>query len=408
MSVVNGFARIDPEQSRKQAKELVKAHKAGDRRALDRIRWNHPRFRGQDDAQIATAHFALADAQLVIARQHHFTSWRHLLAHVRQESSDPAVARFEGAAVAIVTGDIETLRDLLSRHPELIHQRSRRAHRSTLLHYVSANGVEDVRQLTPPNILEIATLLLDVGAEAYGGGSTTLGLVSTSAHPRARGVQIALIDLLLARGARIDGEHALPKLVSAALANGCPEAAVALASRGAHVKTLYAAAGIGDLAWVRERFVGADPVERERAMLVAAQQGHLAIVTFLLDAGVDVHASDGMTAMHHASAGGHLALMEELLRRGARLEALNGYGGSVLSSTLWFAHHVHDADFVQRDYPRVVAWLVAAGARTDFYPELAAEIEAMHRRAARLASAPRHDGAALSAGATPGQDTPLT
>ena len=57
-----------------------------------------------------------------------------------------------------------------------------REHRSTLLHYVSANGVEDFRQKTPANIVEITRLLLKAGAdvnaesESYGGRSTTLGL----------------------------------------------------------------------------------------------------------------------------------------------------------------------------------------------------------------------------------------
>ena len=58
--------------------------------------------------------------------------------------------------------------------------------RRPLLHYVAANGVEDFRQKTPDNIVEIAELLLDAGAEvnaesnAYGGGCTALGLVATS------------------------------------------------------------------------------------------------------------------------------------------------------------------------------------------------------------------------------------
>jgi len=71
--------------------------------------------------------------------------------------------------------------------------RSTRDHHSTLLHYVSANGVEDFRQKTPPNIVEITNLLLDAGAEvdaesdAYGGGCTTLGLVATSVHPEQAG-----------------------------------------------------------------------------------------------------------------------------------------------------------------------------------------------------------------------------
>lgn len=389
MSSSTGFARINLEQARKQAKELVKAHRAADARALDRIRFTHPRFRGQPPEHVAQAPFALADAQLVIARGHHFESWPKLLAYESTERADPVVERFERAADAIVTGDIATLQRMLADNPELIRQRSTRAHRSTLLHYTSANGIEDYRQLTPPNIVEIVTLLLSAGAEvdatsdAYGGGSTTLMLTATSAHPRARGVQIDLIDLLLSVGANIDGEDSLPNLVSGALANGCPEAAVALAARGARVNTLFAAAGIGDLQRVRDRFPLESPVRRERALSVAAQQGHIDIVEFLLDNGVNVNANHGMTALHNASAGGHIALVQRLLARGADLEALNEFDGTVLSSTIWFAYHVNAQEFAARNFPQALQVLIDAGARTDYYPELLSDVDGVLQRARR-------------------------
>lgn len=299
---------------------------------------------------------------------------------------------FERAADAIVSGDIGGLRTLLDEHPALIAARSTRVDHSTLLHYVAANGFEDERQRTPANIVEIASLLLDRGADvdatsdAYGGGSTVLGLVATSAHPRARGVQLALIELLLARGARIDGDDTLPRLVHWALANGCPEAAVALAGCGHHVPTLYAAAGVGDLTRVVAQVDAATPEAREAALIVAAQQGHVDVVTFLLDRGVDIAASNGMTALHQASGWCHLDLMRLLIDRGAPLEALNSYDGTVLSSTLWFAYHVLDHEFERRDYAAALSLLVEAGARTDVYPGLLDDIEGVRRRAARRLS----------------------
>src|SRR5687768_1620680 len=118
--------------------------------------------------------------------------------------------RFDAAADAIVDGDLATLRRLLGEDPSLVRMRSDRRGQATLLHYVAANGVEDERQRTPPNIVEIARLLLDAGAEVdarnedYGGGGTALGLVATSVHPRRAGVQLALMELLVAAGANVD------------------------------------------------------------------------------------------------------------------------------------------------------------------------------------------------------------
>src|SRR5580704_15262713 len=154
---------------------------------------------------------ALADAQFVIARAHGFESWpkfaKQLEALARKNSS---VSRFEAAADAIVSGDIATLKRLLREEPELIRARSTREHRATLVHYVSANGVEGYRQKTPKNIVAIAEILLNAGAEidataeVYGGGCTTLGLTATSVHPERAGVQEELLQTMLNHGANFE------------------------------------------------------------------------------------------------------------------------------------------------------------------------------------------------------------
>src|SRR4029077_9785216 len=119
-------------------------------------------------------------------RAHGFLSWPKFVQHI--ESLDRAsspVSAFEAAAHAIVTGDVATLKCLLREQPTLIRARSTREHRSTLLHYVAANGVESYRQVTPKNIATVTEILLAAGADVnseavvYGGGCTTLGLVAT-------------------------------------------------------------------------------------------------------------------------------------------------------------------------------------------------------------------------------------
>src|SRR3712207_5386442 len=57
--------RVNLEQLRKQAKELVRAARAGDRVALSRLAGREP---------------MLANAQLVLAREHGFRSWPALVA----------------------------------------------------------------------------------------------------------------------------------------------------------------------------------------------------------------------------------------------------------------------------------------------------------------------------------------
>src|SRR6185436_19804792 len=202
----------------------------------------------------------LADAQFIIARSHGFESWvkfsKHLSALAQKAST---IARFEAAADAIVKGDIKTLQRLLRDDPHLIRARSTREHRATLLHYVSANGVEGYRQKTPKNIVEVAKVLLEAGADVdavadvYNSSCTTLGLVATSGPPQEAGVQRALLHLLLANGAAMDRPGLAGRtnsLVQACFANGQPDAARFLADHGAPLD-LETAAGVGRLELVK-------------------------------------------------------------------------------------------------------------------------------------------------------------
>ena len=89
----------------------------------------------------------LADAQFFIAHTVGFASWPKFARHLAGlERVNSPVSKFEAAVNAIVSGDFAALDKLLRESPELVRARSTRKHRSTLLHYVSANGVEDFRQ----------------------------------------------------------------------------------------------------------------------------------------------------------------------------------------------------------------------------------------------------------------------
>jgi len=133
----------------------------------------------------------LGEAQFVIARSHGFESWARFSKHLNAlAEKNSAVARFESAADAIVDGHLTELKRLVREDRRLVRARSTREHSATLLHYVSANGVEGYRQKTPKNIVAIADVLLKAGAEVdaeadvYGGGATTLGLAATDGSLR--------------------------------------------------------------------------------------------------------------------------------------------------------------------------------------------------------------------------------
>jgi ankyrin repeat protein len=321
----------------------------------------------------------LAGAQLLVARCHGFLSWpkfaKHLEAMARAHSP---VSQFEAAVDAIVGGDVETLKTLLRTDPSLVRARSTREHRSTLLHYVSANGVEDFRQRTPKNIIEITRLLLDAGADvnaesdAYGGRSTTLGLTATSCHPEAAGVQLALMDVLIERGAIIDGPDS-GSGVTACLHNGRGEAAEYLANHGARLD-LEAASGIGWLDNVKSFFEEAGrlkPPATEQQLADgftwACEFGRNSVIEFLLEHGMEVGAKlrGDETGLHWAAYEGHADTVRLLLDRGAPVDVIDGkFGGTPLEWALYgWGNRAGGSE--PRPYYEAVARLVRAGSKVD-------------------------------------------
>jgi ankyrin repeat protein len=252
-----------------------------------------------------------------------------------------AAALFERAADAVVDGDIATLTALLTSHPALVSQRASHltdrhppVHRATLLHYVAANGVEDIRQRSPQNAVEVARLLLTAGADPnaladmYDAKCTTLSMLVSSTPPAIAGVQVRLIDVLVDFGASVEpaGEGAWTSPVVTALVFGFVDAAEALVRRGARVDSLAAAAGLGRLDDVVAMLPDASPDDRHRALALAAQLGRLEVTRALLDAGQDPNRFNppGMHAhgmpLHHAALYGHDAVVRLLVDRGARLD----------------------------------------------------------------------------------------
>jgi hypothetical protein len=418
--------RPDLEQYRKRAKALVAAANAGDPaavkqwaddwlRALTKLLGveitpfvQHSFDRAVEGIQkeVATrvtraksegATFALADAQHLIAQAHSYDTWADFTREIEGLRSDAGKSAFERAADAVVDGDMAGLDELLEKDPGLVRQHSTRKHHATLLHYVAANGVEDFRQKTPPNAVEMAQCLIGAGAEVdaladtYGGGTyqTTMNLLVSSTHPAEAGLQSKLVEVLLDHGAAIDGLAKDSSPILTALAFGYRDAADTLARRGAAINHVVVAAAVGRLDLAREWVVDAQTLttahgpytgpywvhipddakgQIEMALVWACKFGRADVAKFLLDRGVDPASkdNDGMTALHWASARGLLDIMELLMAAKAPLEVRNTWGGTVLDSTAWFAGN---APMPGADYPRVIERLLEAGANArEVYP----------------------------------------
>src|SRR6476619_666466 len=94
--------RPDLKQLQRQAKELLRDIHAGDANANAELREVHP-------GSIAPSAAKLADAQLVLARSYHVSSWTRLVHAVK-------------LADAIWRDDHDGVRALVTRNPALIHE----------------------------------------------------------------------------------------------------------------------------------------------------------------------------------------------------------------------------------------------------------------------------------------------
>ncbi len=94
--------RPDPEQLHRHAKELLRAIHAGEAPAIAELREHHPK-------SIDPSTVKLADAQLVLARSYHASSWTRLVHAVQ-------------LADAIWRDDRDRVRALITRNPALIHE----------------------------------------------------------------------------------------------------------------------------------------------------------------------------------------------------------------------------------------------------------------------------------------------
>lgn len=310
----------------------------------------------------------LADAQLAVAREHGFPSWRKLKAHVDEVSrvaerhEDDVVARFLRWVAA---GMIDNVRAALDADPSLIH--------AVGPHPYWGGRVQAIHLAAGAGRREMFELVLERGADVNGQNEEYdhwSPLMIAAENPAfrdellRRGARVGLVEaLLLADDARVDELLRTEGLPSTVPNNGSPlafarttfaidrlleagapleqedrwgvtpiQALSRLGGRGAalvqHMIARGAAASpaefarLGDLPTL-ERLAEADPsiAKRDDVMMAAIDARRREIVEWLLARGASANARTGPpsrhNALHAAAWGGDLELVKLLLDAGA-------------------------------------------------------------------------------------------
>lgn len=194
------------EHLEQQAERILEAHQQRNPAAAVHLNSWHPERSGQTAEAIFAHPISLDEARTTIAREYGFGNWDDAVERGGQRPD----ADFESVLDRLLAGETAALQSALDQNPSLAVRRSCYGHRSTLLHYVAANGVETHRQVTPRNLAELTQVLIDAGADVnatadmYGGGMTPLALLISSSHPELAGVVDDVAGVLRAAGAETD------------------------------------------------------------------------------------------------------------------------------------------------------------------------------------------------------------
>ncbi|HTR39920.1 MAG TPA: ankyrin repeat domain-containing protein [Bryobacteraceae bacterium] len=289
------------EQQKKQARELLRAIRAGNAEALARLRGQHLRWAHVDDADVQQD-VALHDAQFVIAREQGFASWTKLKVYA-EPSPDSRHTR-------LFVADLQWLRD---RAEGLLRTR----------HSAGPAALEQIRTWHP----------------RFDGCS----------DEEIRRAEFTETDaqLVYAREHGFDSWDELAHRVGLLSQDAAAQAAEPFLAA-------FRALQAGDVAALNSLLRGHAGLARQRgtngntllnlAVSVAAKADSdlgLSLVETLLAAGADVNdANDrGWTPLHQAGYSNQCAIADALMKRGADLDVeAHGSGGTPLIAALFWGH----------------------------------------------------------------------
>lgn len=263
-------------------------------------------------------------------------------------------AIFADAVAAIDAGDVTRLDSLITQHSHLVTDRLQTDEPGYfadpyLLWFVAENPIRNGR--LPANIAEVAMAIIDhIDQQRLSSRQAQIDyavmLVATGCVPRQCGVQVELIDALVARGAA-------PAGLANTVAHGELEAAQRLIHHGADV-TLVAALVLDMEGAIAAMLPTSSAAERADALIVAANLGLIPAVSRLLAAGTDptnrsatLHRHS--TVLHQAALTGDAKLCDMLVAAGASLTERDDLWNGTPAG--WAAHAGH-ADLEARLRPR--------------------------------------------------------
>jgi ankyrin repeat protein len=260
----------------------------------------------------------LAGAQLSIAREHGFPSWRALKAEVDRRAA-PNESDFFAACSA---GDVDTVRRLLANQPSLLRATKPGARHAgwTALHSSAQAGRA-----------EVVRVLLQHGADA---NAREAGDNTSPLHWAAAAGNVESVRALLDAGSDVDGVGDLHEMGAIGWATewrepgeGTHHVVTLLLERGAR-HHIFSAIAVGDVDLVRR--VAAQPgalarrrsrfEESETPLHCAMSRGRLDLMDVLIQAGADVDAKDarGRTPLDVAMLRGDAESTQRLQTAGAK------------------------------------------------------------------------------------------